>query len=145
MVLGQVVVDTDDLDAAVAFYAAALDGSEEPLPPESVDIYRRLVLPSGLRLLLHLTNAPAADGPVRRVHLDLAASDPDEAAERLCRLGASRVRVEDERGWRFHVLADPFGHLLCVLPADAVPYAGIAATPGAERGRPTSTLPDRGA
>lgn len=139
--LAHIVVDVDDLDAAEDFYVAALGGAPEPLPPESQTIYRRLALPGQqVRLLLQSTDDPPANDACRRVHLDLVAEDIDDEAARLERLGAVPVRVEDERGWRFHVLADPYGHLLCVVPADAAPFTGVTATSGAGRGRPCSRL-----
>ena len=52
-----------------------------------------------------------ADGP-SRFHLDLAADDVDEEADRLEGLGATKLeRVED-----WWVMRAPTGHIFCVVP-----------------------------
>jgi hypothetical protein len=49
-----------------------------------------------------------------RVHLDLAAPDPEAEVARLVELGATRVRDTDEFGYRWTVMADPEGNEFCV-------------------------------
>ena len=49
-----------------------------------------------------------------RIHLDVAASDPEAEVARLVELGATRVRDTDEFGYRWTVMADPEGNEFCV-------------------------------
>lgn len=57
--LAHFVIDVDDLDAGVTFWAAALDAKEEPLSETSSQVYRRLRLPdSEIRILLQRTDDP---------------------------------------------------------------------------------------
>ena len=49
-----------------------------------------------------------------RIHLDLAAPDPEAEVARLVELGATRVRDTDEFGYRWTVMADPEGNEFCV-------------------------------
>ena len=88
---------------------------------------------------------PAVGGrvAVRRAHVDLVTADVDAAVARLRAAGARWLREEDERGWRFVVLADPWGHRWCVLPGDATPLAGVTPSSGAERGRHVVTCSPR--
>jgi predicted enzyme related to lactoylglutathione lyase len=112
--LAQFVIDCDDLDRAVAFWSAALDATEEPLPDTSSHIYRRLRLPdSDVRVLLQGT------GDVKvaknRMHLDLETDDVEAEVQRLEALGATRDDHQQERGHDFWVLRDPWGNEFCVL------------------------------
>jgi predicted enzyme related to lactoylglutathione lyase len=112
--LCHLVLDCDDLDAAVAFWSAALDATEEQLQPESRPIYRRLRLPdSPVRLLLQRTDDRKASK--ERMHLDLETDDVEAEVQRLERLGATRWDHQQGRGFDFWVLRDPFGNEFCVL------------------------------
>lgn len=108
------VLDCHDLDAAVAFWSAALDATEEPVQPESRPVYRRLRLPdSQVRLLLQRTNDRKVSK--ERMHLDLETDDVEAEVQRLERLGATRWDHQQGRGFDFWVLRDPFGNEFCVL------------------------------
>jgi predicted enzyme related to lactoylglutathione lyase len=108
------VIDCDDLARAVEFWSAALDATEEWLPETSSHIYRQLRLPdSEIRVLLQLT----ADVKVskERMHLDLETDDVEAEVQRLEALGATRWDHQQERGYDFWVLRDPWGNEFCVL------------------------------
>jgi predicted enzyme related to lactoylglutathione lyase len=108
------VIDCDDLDHAVAFWAAALDATEEPLSEQSRHIYRELRLPdSEIRVLLQRTNDVKVSK--ERMHLDLETDDVEAEVQRLEALGATRWDHQQERGYDFWVLRDPFGNEFCVL------------------------------
>jgi Glyoxalase-like domain len=112
--LCQLVIDCDDLDRGVEFWSAALDAPEEPLPDKSRHIYRRLRLPdSDIRVLLQLTNDEEV--AKNRIHLDLETDDVQAEVERLLALGACRYSHQQERGYDFWVLRDPWGNEFCVL------------------------------
>ena len=52
-----------------------------------------------------------------RMHLDLAAADPEAEIVRLVGLGATRVADTDEYGYRWTVMTDPEGNEFCVAKA----------------------------
>src|SRR5690349_8471997 len=113
--LCHLVIDVPDLDQGVAFWSAALNATEEPLPEQSRQIYRRLRLPdSEIRILLQKTSDPKTFK--ERMHLDLETDDVEAEVTRLEALGATRWDHQVERGWDFWVLHDPWGNEFCVLP-----------------------------
>lgn len=108
------VIDCDDLDRAVEFWAAALDAAEEPLSERSRPVYRRLRLPdSDIRVLLQLTDDPKTSK--ERMHLDIETDNVEAEVQRLEALGASRWDHQQERGYDFWVMRDPWGNEFCVL------------------------------
>jgi hypothetical protein len=115
--LCQFVIDCDDLDRGVEFWSAALDALEEPLSDQSRHIYRRLRLPdSDVRVLLQRTNDEKA--AKNRMHLDLETDDVNKEIQRLERLGAITYDHQQERGWDFWVLRDPWDNEFCVLQSE---------------------------
>jgi predicted enzyme related to lactoylglutathione lyase len=108
------VIDVDDLDAAVRFWSAALDATEEELPEASQPVYRTLRLPDAeIRILLQLTHDKKTSK--ERMHLDIETDDVDAEVARLEALGASRYDHQQERGYDFWVMRDPWGNEFCVL------------------------------
>jgi predicted enzyme related to lactoylglutathione lyase len=108
------VVDVDDLGQGVAFWSAALDATEEQLSEESRHIYRRLRLPdSDIRILLQRTDDEKTSK--ERMHLDLETDDVEAEVRRLEALGATRWNHQQERGYDFWVMRDPWGNEFCVL------------------------------
>ena len=112
--LCQFVIDVNDLDQGVVFWSAALDAKEERLGEASRHIYRRLRLPdSNVRILLQLTEDPKTGK--ERMHLDLETDDVEVEVQRLEALGATRWDHQQERGYDFWVLRDPWANEFCVL------------------------------
>lgn len=112
--LAHFVIDVDDLDKGTAFWSAALDATEEPLNPDSSKVYRRLRLPDAeIRLLLQLTTDPKVTK--ERMHLDLETGNVEAEVRRLEALGATRWDHQQERGYDFWVMRDPWGNEFCVL------------------------------
>ena len=108
------VIDVDDLDQGVTFWSAALDAEEEPLGEASRHVYRRLRLPdSNVRILLQRTDDPKTGK--ERMHLDLETDDVEAEVQRLEALGATRWDHQQERGYDFWVLRDPWANEFCVL------------------------------
>ena len=134
------VIDVDDLDAGVTFWAAALDAKEEPLSKASSKVYRRLRLPaSEVRILLQHTDDPKSHK--KRMHLDLESDDVEAEVRRLEALAATRYDHQRERGYDFWVLRDPWSNEFCVLqtnfprpPRPAPALAGLTG-PGPARCR----------
>jgi predicted enzyme related to lactoylglutathione lyase len=111
------VIDVPDLDQGVSFWSAALGGTEEPVSERSRPIYRHIRLPdSNIRILLQRT----ADEKVskERMHLDLESDDVEAEVQRLEALGAKRWDLQDERGFRFWVLRDPWENEFCVVQTE---------------------------
>jgi predicted enzyme related to lactoylglutathione lyase len=112
--LCQVVIDCGDLDEAVAFWSAALNATEERLIEQSRPVYRRLRLSdSDVRVLLQLTNDRKTSK--ERMHLDIETDDVEAEVARLEALGARRWDHQQERGYDFWVMRDPWGNEFCVL------------------------------
>jgi predicted enzyme related to lactoylglutathione lyase len=112
--LCHLVVDCDDLDTAVRFWSAALGATEDPVNPASRHIYRRLRLPDAeIRLLLQRTDDEKTSK--ERMHFDIETDDVEAEVQRLEKLGATRWDHQQERGFDFWVLRDPFGNEFCVL------------------------------
>ncbi|WP_195908953.1 VOC family protein [Microlunatus sp. Gsoil 973] len=114
--LCQFVIDVDDLDHGVTFWSAALDATPERLPQASSGTYRQLRLPDAdIRILLQLTHDPKVKK--ERMHLDIETDNVEAEVQRLERLGARRWDHQQERGFDFWVLRDPWGNEFCVLQA----------------------------
>lgn len=99
------------------FWGRALGATEETVNPSSRSVYRRLRLPdSEVRILLQAT----ADDKVskERVHVDIETDDVDAEVRRLEALGATRLDHQQERGYDFWVLRDPWGNEFCVLQTE---------------------------
>jgi predicted enzyme related to lactoylglutathione lyase len=108
------VIDVDDLDHGLEFWNAALNATEEPVSEPSREIYRKLRLPdSEIRILLQRTNDPKFSK--ERMHLDLETDDVEAEVRRLEALGASPLDHQQERGFDFWVMRDPWGNEFCVL------------------------------
>jgi hypothetical protein len=108
------VIDIDDLDHRVAFWSAALDAKQEPLSEASSHVYRRPRLPdSDIRILLQRTADPKTHK--ERMHRDLEADDVEAEVRRLEALDATRYDHQQERGYDFWVLRDPWHNEFCVL------------------------------
>jgi predicted enzyme related to lactoylglutathione lyase len=112
--LCQFVIDCDDLDEGVRFWSAALDATEEKLAEQSRAVYRRLRLPdSEIRILLQLTHDEKTSK--ERMHLDIETDDVPAEVARLRALGAVTHDHQQERGYDFWVMRDPWGNEFCVL------------------------------
>ena len=110
----QFVIDISDLDQGVAFWTAALDGVEEETSETSREIYRRIRLPdSEIRILLQKTSDRKTSK--ERMHIDLETDNVEAEVGRLEALGAVRWDHQQERGFDFWVLRDPWGNEFCVL------------------------------
>lgn len=126
-------IDVPELGPAVAFYTRALglrvgrrfgEDAVELLGGTS-PIYL-LAKPAGT------TPAPAARprNYARHwtpVHLDFVVPDVDAAVERAVEAGAKVDEPAEDRSWgRIAILADPFGHGLCLLQFSGRGYDAIA-------------------
>lgn len=110
----QFVIDVPHLDQGAVFWTAALDGIEEETSEESRHIYRRIRLPdSEIRILLQKTDDRKMSK--ERMHIDLETDNVEAEVKRLEALGAVRWDHQQERGYDFWVLQDPWGNEFCVL------------------------------
>jgi predicted enzyme related to lactoylglutathione lyase len=127
-------IDVPDLAAGIAFYTAAFD----------LRIGRRFgraaVELVGAEAPIYLLVKPAGTAPHARatagrdytrhwtpVHLDIAVDDVDAAVVRVEAAGARREGPVETHAWgRIALLADPFGHGLCLLQFVGRGYDEIA-------------------
>ena len=98
---------TDDLEAAAEFWAAALGAPAESVPENHDGKYLALDVPEGepyveVQKVSHES----------RIHIDIEADDIPAEVARLEKLGATRL--EETRGWV--VLEAPTGQRFCVVP-----------------------------
>ena len=109
-----ITIDCSDLDAATEFWAAALGAAEEPIAEPSRQVYRRLRLPdTEIRVLLqHTTDQKASK---ERMNIDLETDNVEAEVRRLESLGATRWDHQQQRGYNFWVMRDPWGNEFCVL------------------------------
>lgn len=117
--LGTVVLGAEDVNRAVAFWAAAL-GYDPVTFDESDNDFTILVPPSGegTRVALQRSDTPAQETP--RVHLDVIVDDAAEQraeVSRLIGLGASKPPWIYPSSPDFVVLADTEGNRFCVVDA----------------------------
>ena len=112
------VIDVSDLDQGVAFWTEALDAIDEPLPEISSGVYRHLRLRgTEIAVLLQKTDDKKISAK-ERMHLDLEADDVEAEIKRLEALGATRWDHQQERGFDFWVLRDPWENEFCILPSN---------------------------
>ena len=111
------VIDVSDLDQGVAFWTEALDAVDEPLPEISSQVYRHLRLPdTEIAVLLQKTDDKKVSK--ERMHLDLEADDVEAEVRRLEAFGATRWDHQQERGFDFWVMRDPWENEFCVLQVE---------------------------
>jgi predicted enzyme related to lactoylglutathione lyase len=105
--LSNIIIDcqTDDVDAAAAFWAAAIGRTAESDADPS-DPYRLLEGPPGeMKILVQAVEHES------RVHLDIETSDVEAEASRLEKLGAKRI-AKIKTWW---VMEAPTGQRFCVV------------------------------
>jgi hypothetical protein len=106
--LGTLVIDcqTEQLDAAAAFWSEALGRPSTKLPEADNSNYRQLTAPPGeVTVLVQSVSHPS------RVHIDIETDDIHAEVERLERLGARRI-AHIKRWW---VMEAPTGQRFCVV------------------------------
>ncbi len=98
-----------DVDRVADFWSALVGlPLREPLPG-----WQRLGPLAGGPLL---TFQPVPRAPGRSgVHIDLATTDGEAAAERVVLLGGTKVEEHDYDEGTVRVVADPEGHLFCLV------------------------------
>jgi hypothetical protein len=138
----QVTFDCADPDRLATFWADAL-GYKKQDPPEGFGTWPEfltaqgvpedqwnsasaIVDPDGVGARIFFQQVPEAKSSKNRVHLDVNVGGgrgvPPEArreradaeAERLSRIGARKVRANDERGEYWVVMQDPEGNEFCL-------------------------------
>lgn len=128
-------IDVPDLTRAIAFYRDGFGLTvARRLGPSAVELV-------GASLRIYLLEHPADSAPLptqsaaRRdysrhwtpVHLDFVVADVDAAVARACAAGARLEKPVGEHAWgRIALLADPFGHGVCVLSFSERGYDAIA-------------------
>lgn len=98
--------NTDDLEAAAAFWSAALGHELKPKDEEPSPLYRQLMTgPNGLHV--EVQQVPHES----RVHLDIETDDVEAEVQRLETLGAKRIRYQHT----WCVMEAPTGQRFCVV------------------------------
>lgn len=98
--------NTDDIDAAAAFWAEALGRPVDPNHPGTRGNYRMLETPPG-QLSVQIQRVDHES----RAHIDIETDDIEAEVKRLQNLGAK----VDERKERWVVMLAPTGHRFCIV------------------------------
>jgi predicted enzyme related to lactoylglutathione lyase len=109
---------TEDLQAAAAFWGAALGMQTRQLPPAEAQQYVELVDPQGLHVEVQSVTHPS------RVHLDIETDDIEAEVRRLETLGARRV-AQISTWW---VMEAPTGQRFCVVRVQSPRFSDEART-----------------
>lgn len=112
--LSNIIIDcqTDDIDAASKFWAAAIGRTVKP-EEDSTEPYRLLVGPEGeMKILVQAVEHQS------RVHLDIETDNVEAEVERLECLGAKRI--EKIKTW--WVMEAPTGQRFCVVRPQRVDF-----------------------
>lgn len=112
--IGAIVVNTNNMQRAVAFWSEALGYEVSQDDPEFTvlqDPKRKWA-----RLSLQVTNEPKL--MLNRLHLDLFAQDQAGEVARLESLGAKRIPWNYPNDPDFVVMSDPDGNGFCVIQTD---------------------------
>jgi catechol 2,3-dioxygenase-like lactoylglutathione lyase family enzyme len=137
-------IDVPDLTRAIAFYEAALGLREVRRLDDAIAELAGGPCPIFLLSKPAGSAATAETGPnaptrnyVRHwtpVHLDFVVDDLDAAVERARGAGAIAKRAPSSHVWgRMALLADPFGHGLCLLEFRGRGYDELPWVPAARR------------
>ena len=112
-----VLVDCRDAEVLSAFWCAALGYEVVERSGDDVEIGPPGQPEKGPVPTLLFQAVPDPTPGKNRLHLDLNATDRDQAAEleRLLALGATRADVGQTGEEPWHVLADPEGNVFCLL------------------------------
>jgi catechol 2,3-dioxygenase-like lactoylglutathione lyase family enzyme len=111
--VGTVMIDCNDLDSMVTFWKELLGLEEKVRYPNYVWLSRL----SEKGPALAFQRVPEPREGKNRIHLDLAAADPEAFVRRVLELGGSREEDHETAGFHWSVLADPEGNFFCVSQA----------------------------
>jgi predicted enzyme related to lactoylglutathione lyase len=111
----EVTLDCNDLEVVARFWELALGSSREPAGAEG---FLSLAPCESFPMTLTFQQVPEPKTGKNRIHLDLLVADFEAEAQRLERIGASRITREPREGFgqRWFVMADPEGNEFCVAP-----------------------------
>jgi predicted enzyme related to lactoylglutathione lyase len=109
---------TPELQAAAAFWGAALGMQTRQLPPAEAPKYVELLDPQGLHVEVQSVTHPS------RVHLDIETDDIEAEVRRLETLGAKRVS-QISSWW---VMEAPTGQRFCVVRVQSPRFSAEART-----------------
>jgi catechol-2,3-dioxygenase len=117
----ELVLDCADPDKLADFWCSVLGYQVLDRDPDSIEIGRADQPPED-RITLVLNRVSEPKRQKLRMHLDVNATDRDQAAEleRLLALGAKEVDIGQAKV-RWHVLADPEGNEFCLLRRRVTP------------------------
>jgi hypothetical protein len=104
--ISTVLIDTQEADAATAFWSAALGVRARPNAGEEQFTELEGALPGLVTVVQRL------DDGEPRMHVDMETDDLDAETARLIALGATEV----SRWLECRTLRAPGGHIVCVIP-----------------------------
>jgi predicted enzyme related to lactoylglutathione lyase len=109
--IGMVVIDCAEPLRLAEFWSAATGYAIQ----KGDETWAELIDPRGTGIEIGLQCVPEPKTVKNRVHLDLHAPDEEAEAERIEKLGATRLYRSDDPEDVFVTLADPEGNEFCVV------------------------------
>lgn len=113
----ELVLDCHDPERLASFWCAVLDYVVLDRADDDVEIGPAAVGFGGPQPTIVLSRADEPKRAKLRLHIDVNATDRDQAAEleRLLAIGARQVDIGQTGDESWHVLADPEGNEFCLL------------------------------
>ena len=109
--IGSIVVNTNDMDRAIAFWTAALGYEIRSSEPSFTVLHD----PDNHWTFLALQKTDKPKAGLNRLHLDLFSGDQAGEISRLEALGAVRIPWDYPEDNDFVVMADPDGNEFCII------------------------------
>ena len=110
LAISNIVFDCSNPALVATFWAAALRYARHTERDDRAWVYH----PDGTLPRLLFNKVPEPKIVKNRVHLDLGTNDMEAEVARLVQLGASKIRLVEEEGDRWWIMADPEGDEFCV-------------------------------
>ncbi len=111
--ISTITFDCSDAARLAAFWAEVTGWGVGPEPSQQFAVVGGPARPADCPGLMFI-QVPEGKVAKNRVHLDLAAEDPEAEVRRLGGIGATLVHEKEEWGVHWWTLQDPEGNELCV-------------------------------
>ena len=109
--LAAVTLDCEDAAGTAQFWSAALGRPTDPDPSEH---FASIGMDGGESNAWLFLKVPEPRTVKDRMHIDFVSDDREAEVARLIELGATRVHDQDEAGFHWTTLQDPFGNEFCI-------------------------------
>ncbi len=109
--LAAVTLDCEDAAATAQFWSAALG---RPTDPGASEHFASIGMEGGDGNSWLFLKVPEPRTVKNRMHVDFVADDREAEVARLIELGATHVHDQEQAGFHWTTLQDPFGNEFCI-------------------------------